>query len=104
VTAPTLIAILDFSTSSADRSTAIAQLGREQPIVRSMPGCLGFRVFPSVETDTDITVVHEWTDQSRFADYLASEAFARSGEVLRPLMTGPPSSRRFRAELIETVA
>ena len=104
MTSPTLLAIVDFSTASADRSTAVAQLERERPIVRSMPGCLGFRVFPSAETDTDITVVHEWTDQSRFADYLASNAFARSGEVLRPLMTAPPSSRRFRVELIETVA
>jgi quinol monooxygenase YgiN len=104
MTTPTLIAILDFSTSSAHRPTALAQLAREQPIVRSMPGCVGFRVFPSAEADTDITVVHEWTDQSAFADYLASEAFARSGEVLRPLMTAPPSSRRFRAELLETVA
>lgn len=78
VTVPALIAILDFSTSSADRPTALAQLEREKPIVRSMPGCLGFRVFASADTDTDITVVHEWTDQSRFTDYLTSEAFARS--------------------------
>jgi quinol monooxygenase YgiN len=104
MTTPTLIAILDLSTSSADRSAAVAQLQREQPCVRSMPGCVRYRVFPSADTDTDITVVHEWTDPSSFADYLASDAFARSGEVLRPLMTAPPSSRRFRAELIETVA
>ena len=104
MTTPTLIAILDFSTSAADRSTAVAQLERERPIVRSMPGCLNYRVFPSVEVETDITVVHEWADQSTFADYLASDAFVRSGEVLRPLMTAPPSSRRFRAELIATVA
>jgi quinol monooxygenase YgiN len=104
MTSSTLIAILDFSTSAADRSPAVAQLQREQPYVRSMPGCVRFGVFPAADTDTDITVVHEWTDPSSFADYLASEAFARSGDVLRPLMTAPPSSRRFRAELIETVA
>jgi quinol monooxygenase YgiN len=104
MTTPTIIAIVDFSTSSADRPTALAQLEREQPVVRSMPGCVGFRVFPSADADTDITVVHEWTDEAAFADYVASEAFARSGAVLRPLMTSPPSSRRFRAELLETVA
>ena len=103
MTSPTLIAMLDFSTSPADRSTAVALLGCEQPIVRSMPGCLDFRVFPSAENDTDITVVHEWIDQSRFAEYLSSESFTRSGQVVRPLMTAPPSSRRFRAELLETV-
>lgn len=104
MTTPRFIAIVDFSTSAADRPVAIAQLEREQPLVRTMRGCLGFRVFPSTETDTDVTVVHEWVDESRFADYVASEAFARSGDVLRPLMTEPPSSRRFRVELIEAVA
>lgn len=103
MTAPTFLALVDFSTALADRPTAVAQLERERSIVRSMPGCLDFRVFPSVESDTEITVVHEWTDPSRFADYLASEAFARSGEIVRPLMTAPPSSRRFRVELLETV-
>jgi len=104
MTTPTFIALVDVTTAPTDRSTAVARLELEQPIVRSMPGCLGFRVFPSVENETDITVVHEWTDQTRFADYLASEAFARSGEFLRPLMTVPPSSRRFRVELMESVA
>ena len=48
--------------------------------------------------------MHEWTDQSAFAAYLASEAFARSNAVLRPLITEGPLSRRFRAELVESVA
>jgi quinol monooxygenase YgiN len=100
---PALIAIVEFSTSDADRDVAVAQLEGEQPIVRTMPGCIGFRVFPSPERNTDITVLHEWVDQAAFDAYLASEAFARSGEVLRPMMTAPPSSRRYRAELIETV-
>ncbi len=79
-------------------------MASEQPIVKTMPGCIGFRVFPSIEINTDITVLHEWVDQACFDGYLASEAFARSGEVLRPMMTAPPSSRRYRVELIETVA
>ena len=67
-----------------------------------MPGCIGFRVFPSPEVVTDITVLHEWVDQAAFDAYLRSEAFARSGEVLPPMMIAPPSSRRYRVELIET--
>jgi quinol monooxygenase YgiN len=51
-----------------------------------------------------VTLVHEWTDQSVFVDYLASEAFARSNAVLRPLITEGPVSRRFHAELVESVA
>jgi quinol monooxygenase YgiN len=104
MTSPSFIAILDFSTAAADRPTAIAQLEREQPAVDAMPGCLGFRAFASHQSDTAITVLHEWTDQASFDQYLASDAFGRSGEILRPLMTGTPSSRRFRVELVETVA
>jgi len=63
-----------------------------------------FRVYASREDDNTVTVVHEWTDQSSFAAYLASDAFARSNAVLRPLVTDGPVSRRFRAELVESVA
>lgn len=104
MTTPSFIAILDFSTAAADRPTAIAQLQRERPAVSAMPGCVAFRVFCDRESDTGITVLHEWIDQASFEQYLASEAFARSGEVLRPMMTATPSSRRFRVELVETVA
>ncbi len=104
MTNPALIAIVELSTSVADRPFAVAQLRREQPIVRTIPGCLAFHVFASPETGTDITVLHEWVDQAAFDGYLASDVFARSGQVLRPLMTAPPSSRRYRVELIETVA
>jgi len=100
---PSFIAILDFSTAATDRPVAIAQLERKQPAVGSMPGCLALRIFPNHDSDTGITVLHEWADQASFDQYLASDAFARSGEILRPLMAGTPSSRRFRVELVETV-
>jgi quinol monooxygenase YgiN len=98
------IAILDFATGAADRAQALTQLESERPLVRSMPGNLAFRVYASREDDRTLTVVHEWTDQSSFADYLSSDAFARSNAVLRPLITQGPVSRRFRAELVESVA
>lgn len=98
------IAILDFSTAPADRSRALSQLEGERPMVRSMPGNLAFRVYASGEDDRTVTVVHEWTDQSSFVAYLASDAFARSNGILRPLITKGPVSRRFRAELVESVA
>ncbi len=103
-TVPTFIAILDFSTTAADRPAATAQLESEQATVNAMPGCVAFRVFASRECDTEITVLHEWADQASFDRYLTSEAFTRSGERLRPMMTSSPSSRRFRVELVETVA
>jgi len=104
MTTPSFIAILDFSTTAADRPAAIAQLEREQHAVSAMPGCVAFRVFSSRQSDTGITLLHEWIDQESFDAYLASDSFARSGEVLRPMMTGAPSSRRFRVKLVETVA
>ena len=97
------IAILDFSTATADRPAALAQLDREHGEVRGMPGNIAFRVYADRDDDTKVTVVHEWQDEESFAGYLGSASFARSGEVLRPMMAGTPVSRRFRAELMETV-
>jgi quinol monooxygenase YgiN len=99
-----LIAILDFSTTAADRPAALAQLDGERDEIEAMPGNVAFRVYASRQDDTQVTVVHEWEDPASFAGYLDSEAFARSGAVLRPLMTGAPVSRRFSADLLETVA
>ena len=53
--------------------------------------------------DTRVAVVHEWEDVSSFMAYQQSESFARSGVVIRPLMTAAPVSRRFAAQLLETV-
>jgi quinol monooxygenase YgiN len=99
-----LIAILDFSTAATDRAAALAQLDAERGEVRAMPGNLAFRVYASREDETRVTVVHEWDGEASFVSYLGSDSFARSGQVLRPIMTGAPVSRRFRAELLETVA
>ncbi|MEO5744345.1 MAG: antibiotic biosynthesis monooxygenase family protein [Terracoccus sp.] len=98
------IAILDFGTAAGDRDRALAQLESERPLVRSMSGNLAFRVYASREDDCTVTVVHEWADQISFAAYVASEAFAGSNAVLRPLVTDGPVSRRFHAELLESVA
>lgn len=98
------IAILDFSTAAIDRPAALAQLDGERDEVRAQPGNVAFRIYASREDDERITVLHEWEDQASFAAYLGSSSFARSGEVLRPIMTGAPVSRRFQAELLETVA
>lgn len=98
-----LIAILDFDTAPADRPAALAQLLAEAPRIRAMPGNLAFRAYADPQRQDRLTVVHEWEDRDSFAGYLASSAFARSGEVLRPLMVAPPVSRRFEARLLDTV-
>ena len=97
------IAIVDFCTAATDRPAALATLDAEYEEVRAMPGNLAFRVYADRADDTRVTIVHEWTDETSFQEYAASEAFARSGKVLRPAMVGAPVSRRFRAEIVETV-
>lgn len=96
------IAILDLRTQPADRSAVLAQLRSEEGEIRAMPGNLDFRVYAADEEDA-VAVIHEWADHPSFTAYLASEAFARSGAAIRPLVTSPPVSRRFVAELVETV-
>ena len=98
-----LIAVLDLRTTATDRPLALAQLDSERDEIRAMPGNLGFRVYADRDDDGAVTVLHEWADEASFAAYLSSDAFARSGAVLRPLATAPPVSRRFRAALLETV-
>jgi quinol monooxygenase YgiN len=97
------IAVLDLHTTAADRPAALTQLDGERDQIRAMPGNLEFRVYAARHDDGAVAVVHEWADEPSFADYLASDAFARSNVVLRPLLTEPPVSRRFRADLVETV-
>ncbi len=98
-----LIAVLDLQTLAADRAAALAQFDRERDEIRAMPGNLDFRVYSARDNEEDVTVIHEWADEPSFAAYLSSDSFARSGRVLRPLMSTPPVSRRFRATLLETV-
>lgn len=98
-----LIAVLDLRTTPADRVAALAQLDSERDEIRAMPGNLDFRVYAARDDEEAVVVLHEWADQPSFADYLSSDAFARSGAVLRPLVTAPPVSRRFHADLLETV-
>ena len=98
-----LIAVLDLRTTAADRAAALAQLDSEKDEIRAMSGNLDFRVYADRDDEQAVTVIHEWVDEPSFAGYLASDAFARSGAVLRPLVTASPVSRRFRADLLETV-
>jgi quinol monooxygenase YgiN len=97
-----LIAVLDLRTRAADRAAALAQFDREREEIRTMPGNLDLRVY-AARDDEGVTVIHEWADRASFDAYLSSESFERSSEVLRPLLTEPPVSRRFHASLLETV-
>lgn len=98
------IAILDFKTAATDRPDVLAHLDEERDRVSAMPGNIAYRVYAAREDDTAVAVVHEWDDEASFAGYLRSDSFAQSGTKIRPLMIGAPVSRRFSADLLETVA
>lgn len=98
------IAILDLRTAATDRPDVLAHLDEERDRVRAMPGNIAYRVYAAREDDTAVAVVHEWDDEASFAGYLRSDSFAQSGAKIRPLMIGAPVSRRFNADLLETVA
>ena len=97
------IAILDLCFAPGDRSAARDQLLAERPTVRAMPGCIDFRVLEAHDDDRRLTVLHEWEDRPSFDLYTGSDAFARLGDVILPLVTEPPVSRRFHAELADVV-
>jgi quinol monooxygenase YgiN len=98
------IAIVDFRTAATDRHAALARFDAEHDRVRAMPGNIAFRVYAAREDDTAVAVVHEWDDEASFAGYLRSDSFAHFSEMIRPMMIAAPVSRRFRADLLETVA
>ena len=98
-----LIAIVDFSVAADHRTAALTALLDEVPTVSAMAGCLRFRPHIDPTNESGLGVLHEWEDAASFAAYLGSASFARLGEVLRPLMTAPPQSRRFEATPLEEV-
>lgn len=99
-----LIAIVDFTVEPENRAAALAALLKEAPAVRAMPGNIGFRPYLDPVKAEALCILHEWEDSESFSAYTDSDEFKMSGQVLRPLMTTVPVSRRMAAELIETVA
>lgn len=97
------IAHVYFPVAAADRSNALQTLIAEAAVVRAMNGCNAFIPFADPTNDDSLGIVHEWESEAHFRAYLASECFAHSGRILRPLMTGAPVSRRFDATLRESV-
>ena len=97
------IAIVEFEVAKENRSLAISQLSAEVPGVRAMSGNIGFCTYADPSNETSVIILHRWKSQADFQSYTASDAFARSGKILRPLMTASPQSNRYDATLIETV-
>ncbi len=95
-----IVAIVDFHVKAEDQQKALDVLLSEARGVRANSENLTYRPHSNPEDPTHVGVVHEWQSETGFAAYLASDGFKRMGEVLFPLMTQPPSSRRYTAEPI----
>lgn len=98
-----LIAHVMFQVAATDRAAALQTLLDECDAVRRMQGCIAFIPFVDPTDDTRLGVLHEWDSAEAFAGYTTSDAFAKVGQTLRPIMTAPPVSKRFDASLIEAL-
>ncbi|MFT6451687.1 MAG: quinol monooxygenase YgiN [Halocynthiibacter sp.] len=97
------IAHVTFPVSRENRAFALEALLKEVDFVRALPGCIAFIPFLDPTDPQGLGVLHEWTSAEEMGAYLASDCFASIGEILRPIMAAPPISKRFDAQLIETV-
>lgn len=70
--------------------------------VKGMKGNMTYRPHVDPSDDTHVGIVQEWSDEAAFNAYLASPEFGDLKETLFPLMTAPPSSRRYHAEAVES--
>lgn len=91
------IVIVDFSVTPENMRLAQATLADEAPIVRAMPGNLGYSVWCDPDIAGKLRLMHEWSNTANFEAYKATPVFKAVGAVLFPMMTGKPSSRLFEA-------
>ncbi|MGH1444502.1 MAG: putative quinol monooxygenase [Cognatishimia sp.] len=98
-----LIAHVMFQVAATDRAAALQTLLDECDAVRRMQGCIAFIPFVDPTGDTGLGVLHEWDSAEAFAAYTSSVEFTAVGQALRPIMIGPPVSKRFDASLIEAL-
>lgn len=96
-----LVALVDFTVQAHQREAALETLLQSVDAVSAMPGCITYRPYTAPADPTMVCAVHEWETASDFAAYIGSDVFAGLGAKLRPMMTAPPSSRRYSAELLE---
>ncbi len=95
-----IIAHILFSVSAANRELAIDTLNREANAIRTMQGCVTFLPFLDPANSQTVGVLHEWESSEDFEAYIASSSFKTIGEILHPIMTSPPQSKRFDAKRI----
>jgi quinol monooxygenase YgiN len=95
-----LIVIVDFTVAPKDSPLVHSTLLAEAPVVRTLPGNLGFSIWADPDQPGTWRLMHEWADAAGFDAYRATPAFKDVGAILFPLMQGKPSSRVFAADML----
>lgn len=99
-----LIVQVDFQTAPKDHALAIATLRAEQPVVRALPGNLGYTILTHPGTEGKTTLIHHWDSAEALAAYRASDGLKAVGAVLFPLMVGQPETRVYEARAMPDAA
>lgn len=73
--------------SDANVDEAISKFEAQSGTVRAMNGCEGYSLY---RNDTAVVIVQKWQNNKYFDAYRESEAFAKLGNALKPLMKKAP--------------
>jgi quinol monooxygenase YgiN len=88
---------VNFSVTPGDRAAAIDCLNFEAPAMRALPGNRACRVLTDPNDSGAVTLLHRWDDLTSFDAYRTGPLLAQIGGVLRPMMTGAPSTVVYEA-------
>jgi len=83
---------VNFKVAPQNRSIAVDYLTKEVPVMQALPGNRGCRVLIDPAADDAVTLLHQWDDMAGLDAYRSGPLFAQLGGVLRPMMTGAPST------------
>jgi quinol monooxygenase YgiN len=84
-----------------DRERFLAQMKREeQEVPDRFEGCERFSVYSDPGDADSVLLYEEWTSREAADAYLTSDYFRAAGEILFPLMDGPPDSAYYQAERV----
>jgi quinol monooxygenase YgiN len=83
------------------RERCLARLEHEaREVPARFDGCERFAVYRDPSDADSLFLYEEWRDRSAADAYLRSDEFKASGEVLFPLMDGPPDSAYYESERV----
>lgn len=91
---------VNFTVARSDQPAAIECLTKEGSKMHTLPGNRAYRILIDPSTDGAIILLHQWDDLASLDAYRNGPLFAAIGNVLRPMMTGAPSTAIYDATAI----